>query len=171
MQNWTDLYKELSDKVNDNLTDIRWIDLWHNQVNFLETEHPFPTPAVFLAFRSKAINDIGNKVQDVTLQIDVYLYFETFADTFYGSHNQESALDFLKNLNDIYALLHGTNGENYSEMRRTDIHPVDTGNAGNLYRQVFECTLIDYAAQKAFDDATAPDLVIAPKDCNNFIIQ
>ena len=169
MQNWKELYTELSDKINDNLTDIRWIDLWHNQVNFLETEHPFPTPAVFLAFRSKAIDDVGNNVQNVTLQVDVYLYFETFADTYRGSHNQESALDFLTNLNDIYALLQGSSGENYSNMRRTDIHPVDTGNAGNLYRQVFECVLMDYAACKAYDDATANDVVIEPMN-NGFIL-
>ncbi|WP_147439122.1 hypothetical protein [Faecalibacter macacae] len=169
MQNWKDLYLELSDKINENLSDIRWIDLWHNQVNFLETEHPFPTPAVFLAFRSKAIDDVGNNVQNLTLQVDVYLYFETFSDTFRGSHNQESALDFLTNLNDIYALLQGSSGENYSNMRRTDIHPVDTGNAGNLYRQVFECVLMDYAACKIYDDTTATELII-DKQNNRYII-
>lgn len=169
MQQWTDLYLELSNKINDNLHEIRWVDLWHNQVNFLETEHPFPTPAVFFAFRSKIIDDVGNNVQTLTIQVDVYLYFETFDDTYLGSHNQQSALDFLTNLTDIYALLHGTSGENYSEMRRTDIHPVDTGNAGNLYRQVFECVLQDYAASKNYEDTTASDLIIEPKN-NKFII-
>ena len=169
MQQWTDLYLELSNKINDNLHEIRWIDLWHNQVNFLETEHPFPTPAVFLAFRSKNIDDIGNNVQTLTIQIDVYLYFETFSDTYLGSHNQQSALDFLNHLTDIYSLLHGTSGENYSEMRRTDIHPVDTGNAGNLYRQVFECVLQDYAATKDYVDGSASDLIIESKE-NKFII-
>jgi len=61
MQNWKDLYIELADKINQ-IEAVRWIDLWHNQVNFLEEEHPFPTPAVFLSFRGRNFEDIGLKV-------------------------------------------------------------------------------------------------------------
>lgn len=78
MQFWTDLYKELATKITDNIPEVRWVDLWHNQVNFLEEEHPFPTPAVFLSFRSRELEDAGKKVQKVNLQVDFFLYYETF---------------------------------------------------------------------------------------------
>ena len=50
MQYWTDLYLELANKIKDNLQQIEWIDLWHEQVGYLTEELPFPTPAVFISF-------------------------------------------------------------------------------------------------------------------------
>lgn len=169
MQNWEDLYNELG-TIIDQVAAIEWIDLWHNQVSFLDDEHPFPTPAVFLAFRSNKIDDQGVKTQQVNLQVDVYLYFETFADTYKGGVNQGSAMAFLKSLDQINALLHGSSGNNYSSMRRTSFGPVDTGGAGNLYQATYECLLIDYSAQKTFADGTFKELEIGPKDGNGFIV-
>lgn len=160
MQNWKQLYKELAEKINDNIETVRWIDLWHNQVNFLTDEHPFPTPAVFLNFRSNSINDTGLKVQQLNLQVDVYVYYETFLDTFKGAYNEESALGFLDLLNDVYALLHGTSGASYSGMRRTAFNPVDTGGAGNLYLITFECALVDYSAQPDYDELSVDGINI-----------
>jgi len=152
MQFWTDLYKELSAKITDNIPEVRWVDLWHNQVNFLEEEHPFPTPAVFLSFRSRELEDAGKKVQKVSLQVDFFLYYETFLDTFKGAYNEEGALQFIETLDLLHALFHGTDGDNYSSMRRLSFNPVDTGNAGNLYQLSFECLLQDYSAMKQFVD-------------------
>jgi hypothetical protein len=154
MQNWQDLYTELCEKITTNLEKIEWVDLWHNQVNFLEEEHPFATPAVFLSFRTLNTQDAGERVQAVTLQVDCYLFYETFSDTYYGSANQQDALIFLGLLNDLHALLHASEGENYSSMRRLAFNPVDTGSAGNLYQCSFECLLTDYAAQKAWEDGS-----------------
>lgn len=146
MQNWKDLYTELATLLADKLPAVQWIDLWHNQVNFLEEEHPFPTPALFLNFRLTEATDTGERVQNIRLQVDVYIYYETFADTYNGAWNQASALGFLDLLNDVHAILHGNSGANYSNMRRIGFNPIDTGNAGNLYMQSFECVLVDYAA-------------------------
>jgi len=159
MQNWTSLYLEISTKI-DSIAAIKWIDLWHNQVGFLQDEHPFTTPACFLGFRSNEIKDTGRKVQQVVLQMDVYLFYESFADTFKGSVNQQSALGFLQSMDDINALLHGSSGENYSGMRRVGFAPVDTGGAGNLYQATYECTLVDYSAKKVFDEGSFNDVKI-----------
>ena len=115
MENWQNLYLELAEKLSTDLDDnelefynklntiaehdgkspIRWLDLWHNQVNFLEDELQFPTPAVFLSFRSKNVQDLGDKLQEMVLQIDCYLFYETFSNSFQGSFNQEDALNFI----------------------------------------------------------------------------
>jgi len=162
MQNWKDLYKELSTTIQNNLTEIKWVDLWHNQVSFLESEHPFPTPAIFLGFRIQDAQDTGNKTQTVNLQLDCYVYYETFADTYSGSWNQDSALAFIGILNDLYALLHGSFGTNYSSMRRISMSPVDTGGAGNLYLVSFSCVLRDYAAQDDLIDIEVDDVIVEP---------
>ena len=146
MQNFKNLYLELAEKISQNLPEIEWIDLWHSQVYNLAEEHPFPTPAVFLAFRSAGIQNIGVKVQQVTLQVDVFLFFETFADTYNGGINQEEALAFLDAIDGINKTLHGSSGSNYSSMSRKSFSPLDTGGSSNLYMLTYECLLMDYSA-------------------------
>lgn len=160
MQNWNDLYKELCATISNQVPEIRWKDLWHNQVNFLQDEHPFPTPSLFFSFRTVSANDMGEKVQNLTVQVDTYLFFETFADTYDGSWNQDSALGFLSLLSQTFAALHGSEGQNYSNMRRIGFSPIDTGGAGNLYMQSFSCQLVDYAAMKQFEEMKIEDISI-----------
>ena len=146
MENWQDLYVELAERIVEKMPEIQWVDLWHNQVGFLAEEHPFGTPAVFIGLRSSQTNDIGELVQVVDLQVDFYLYYETFLDTFQGAYNQEGALAFTKSLDALFGNFHGTSGKNYSSMRRVAFAPVDTGTAGNLYQVTFECKLSDNSA-------------------------
>jgi hypothetical protein len=161
---WSDLYKELAETIQANIEEIRWIDLWHEQVNFLTEELPFPTPAVFIDFSTRDANDNGLLTQELTCQIDMYLFYETFSDSYMGSYNQDGALDFLDRLTEIYALFHGTSGSNYSEMRRTDMQRIESGGAGNLYRISFECLVIDYAAKELFNEVQMPDRAIDVED-------
>lgn len=145
MQNWKDLYLELANKITTNIAAIKWVDLWHNQINFLQEEYEFPSPAVFFAFRSNKIDDAGQKVQQINLQVDVFLFFETYADTHNGSINQADALAFLQAFDNINKTLHASSGTNYSSMRRIGFGPVDTGGSGNLYQVIYECLLTDYS--------------------------
>ncbi|MNS03107.1 hypothetical protein D3C72_344350 [compost metagenome] len=160
MQNWKDLYKELASIIEAKVPGISWQDLWHNQVNFLEEEHPFPTPALFYSFRTMGTTDLGKKAQKLPVQVDIYLFFETFADTYNGSWNQNGALGFLDLLTQVHAALHGTTGENYSSMRRISFNPVDTGGAGNTYLQSFSCELIDESAVNQEEEVNNEELDI-----------
>jgi hypothetical protein len=147
MEAWTDLYQELADKIKDKLTDIQWLDLWHEQVSYLTEEVPFPTPAIFIAFNTRNCDDKGLLIQDVETQIDLYLFYETFSDTYQGSYNKDSAIDFLKLLTKIHTLFHGKSGENFGTLRRTDMKQEESGGSGNLYRISFECVIEDASAQ------------------------
>jgi len=169
MQNWKDLYIELAEQLSDKIPAIKYFDLWHNQVNFLSEEHHFPSPALFFDFRIIEAKDSGNMVQTVKLQVDTYLFYETFADTYKGSHNQSTAVQFLEILNEVYGHLHAKSGNNYSEMRHNALQSIDTGGAGNTYRIGFECTLQDYAAQNIYIDGTVSDVDIIPGDSPDLV--
>jgi hypothetical protein len=160
MQNFRKLYLELSQKIKDNLPEIEWIDLWHSQVYNLADEHPFPTPAVFLAFRSSGIKNVGLKVQQVTLQVDVFLFYETFADTYAGGINQTEAIAFLDSMDGINKVFHGSNGQEYSSMSRKGFSPVDTGGSANLYLMTYECLLMDYSANVEDGEGTFADMEV-----------
>lgn len=158
LQGWGKLYQELALKVKENINGINWIDLWHNQVGFLVEEHPFPAPALFFAFRILSVEDLSEKVQRVEIQIDMYFFYETFLDTFQGAYNETDALDYLDDLTALYKLFHATSGDNYSEMRRTGLTTVDTGSAGNLYKQTFTCSTVDATALNSFEVVVPGDI-------------
>lgn len=178
MEYWSDLYLELSTKITNNLTAIEWCDLWHEQVSYLTSELPFPTPAIFIAFNMLDAEDKGLKGQICNTQIDFYLFYETFSDTYAGSVNQDSALNFLKQLTEIHKLFHGTSGANYSNMRRVDMKREDSGDAGNLYRISFNCMVDDMSAMQEFNDTEVNEVSILRENIthnveidNRFIVE
>ena len=171
MQNFKALYTELADLLTANIPSINWVDLWNSQVYNLEGEHPFPAPAVFLAFRSSRMDDAGAKLQKVQMQVDVFLFYETFLDTFKGAYNQGEALAFLDIMDSINKELHGSSGVSYSNMKRVSFSPVDTGGAGNLYSITYTCELMDYSASKEWGEGKFADLQIDPNIDNKYIIQ
>lgn len=163
MEFWTELYDEIAGKITDKLPQVAWVDLWHEQVNYLTEELPFPTPAVFVAFSTLSTDDRGTLAQDCNTQVDLYLFYETFSDTYAGSINREGALDFLHTLTELHALFHGKSGRTYSAMRRTDMRREESGGAGNLYRLSLECRVTDYSACHLFVTTENPDAGVQVK--------
>lgn len=184
MQNWKALYKELSEMIKPvdedgkpllddqenelGIPQVKWVDLWNSQVYNLENEHPFPAPAIFLAFRGTGGEDMGLKVQKVNLQVDVFIFWETFLDTFKGAYNQDEALDYLDTIDQVNKLFHGSSGKNYSGMRRVSFSPVDTMGAGNLFNVTYQCTLADYSAADEIIEGQGNEISVEP--CNNFTL-
>lgn len=174
MESWSNLYLEMAQTLAADLsedeikkfgnlntisgyetkTPIRWMDIWNNQVNFLSEELPFPAPAVFFSYRTTGITDLGEKAQQITLQIDCFYFYESFANTFHGSFNQEDAIRFLKIMDFINSRFHGTSGDNFNSMRKIGFNPEDTGGTGNLYKIVFECIIRDDSASENLENGT-----------------
>lgn len=176
IQNWTEVYKDICETINTEIENVKWQDLWHNQVGFLTDEHSFETPAVFHSFRILNTEDMHEGAQDVTLQIDMYLFYETMLDTNFGAYNQDDALEFLDTITKLHQAFHGKSGKYYSEMRRVGFSAVDTGSAGNLYLQTFKCKMRDLSAVKGFDIHTSSDIEITRENApihdlgNDFMI-
>lgn len=164
MEYWSDLYLEIAEKITQSRPDIQWVDMWHEQINYLTIEHPFPTPAVFIAFNMLEAEDQGLKAQNCNTQIDIRLYYECFEDTYVGAYNQESAINFLRELTELHKLFHGTSGEHYSEMRRIAMVDEASGDAGNLYRISFACNVYDDSAVKQYIDKEVNDITIVRED-------
>lgn len=165
---WTDCYIELKDIIRNregflslipdeysdlrermvNAPEIEHIDMWHEQVSFLDEEHEFPSPAVFIEFNTLDIEDEGLLVQRLHTQIDFRLFFETFADTYDGAIMQKEALSFLDLLTLLGMMFHGKTGNNFGTLRRTHVGREDSGGAGNMYRISFECDIMDYTTME-----------------------
>lgn len=131
--------------------------MWHEQVSFLDEEHPFSSPAVFIEFNTLGIEDEGLLVQRLHTQIDFRLFYETFSDTYEGAAMQEEALSFLDLLTLLGMMLHGKSGKNFGTLRRTHVGREESGGAGNLYRISFECEIMDYTTMELASHADMKD--------------
>ncbi|MGQ1889119.1 hypothetical protein ACT29H_01625 [Thermophagus sp. OGC60D27] len=158
MEAWTDLYKELAEVIKTKTPEIEWIDLWLEQVSFLTDELPFQSPAVFISFNTMSCNDKGQLIQNCETQIEFYLFFETSSDTYVGSYNQDSAINFLRILTKLHTAFHGLCGNNFNTMRRVDMRREESGDAGNLYRISFASVLEDASAQAEYDQQSVNEV-------------
>lgn len=160
MEAWTDLYNELAERIQNKIPEIEWIDLWHDQVGYLTEELPFPSPAVFIGFNTINIEDLAQLIQECDTQIDFYLFFETFSDTYMGSYNKSSAVNFLSLLTELHICFHGHSGVNHQTLRRIDMRREDSGGSGNLYRISFAGNVEDASAQKEFNANEVNEITI-----------
>lgn len=136
------------------LPDIEHVDLWHDQVDYLSEEHPFPTPAVFFGFTTLNVADNGELMQTTDLQVDIYLYYETFADTYNGAKMQNEALEFLDLLLMIGLMFHGRSGEHFHQMRRSGTYRQESGGSGNLYRLQFQTNVSEFSGLNLHNHVT-----------------
>lgn len=160
MEAWSDLYTEIAEQIITKIPEIIWVDLWHEQVSHLSNDLPFQTPAVFISLYTKECTDRSLLIQDCNMQIDMYLFFETFNDTYSGAYNQQGAIEFLRLLTKLHATFHGVNGTNFNTMRRTDMRREESGGSGNLYRISFECMVEDASSQKEYDQQDVTEISI-----------
>ncbi|WP_264521188.1 hypothetical protein [Flavobacterium sp. N1994] len=161
MKNLKNVYLEHEQRITVNMSNIKTVDLWSEQVSFMAEEHPFSSPAVFFAYRVLSAENLSEKLQQLRMQCDIYLFYETFADTNRKAKNQQKALNFLDDLATINACFHCSNGKYFSEMSRTGFDPVETGGAGMLYVQRFQFTMLDDSAQILYKNLKFENMEVA----------
>lgn len=136
----TELYERM-----ESLPEIMHVDLWHGQVDYLSEEHPFLTPAVFFGFTTLNVADNGELMQTTDLQVDIYVFYETFADTYQEAKMQNEALEFLDLLLMVGLMFHGRSGEHFHQMRRSGTYRQESGGSGNLYRLQFQTNVSEFS--------------------------
>lgn len=123
---------------------IRTVDLWNEQVEFIEQEDAFDTPAVFVEFRPVQWGTLGGSVQraELTLRLHVVTAWQGSARD--GSPYQEQALarfDLLDRLDAKLFNFAGSSadrGVGFCLFRRTASHT--NHNHGELVEDVTDFT-------------------------------
>jgi len=146
-------YIELAEIVS-TLPAVKWVDLWSNQTDMFDMELPFPFPAVFIEINSDNIESIGELAQDINAFVTLHVAYETLAETYKGSYNQNTALAFFDLLTELHKLLHGVNGENFGEMNRVSLRAEQTGDNIIQYEMTYNTVIRDYSAVKQYEQET-----------------
>lgn len=97
---------------------IAHIDLWNQNVEYLEQEEAWDTPAVFVEFAPITWEEVqdGHFRSDVTVNLHVVTRWE--GSTASGSAYQEGSLKVFDLLQYINLALHELSGETFHSMRR-----------------------------------------------------
>jgi len=159
-QDWIAAAQEIMGLIADNVPAIQFIDLWAEQTDFPEDEYPFPLPAVFLEFNAQKIDDLGENVQDLTTEVKVYLLFIPTGDTHQSGKGNGDLSAFGALLRDLYKLLQGTAGDNFSQLSRVAMAREKAAPFEWCYSQTFSGLIRDYAACKTFEEEDPGDLSV-----------
>ncbi len=84
---------------------FKHFDLWNQQVEFIEQETPFLTPAVFVEFLPMKWRTLGNRVQDADLTTRLHIVTEWNALTADYSPEEEDALAYLDIVDSVVAAM------------------------------------------------------------------
>lgn len=86
----TERLKELKEENGNPV--IRHIDLWNEQVEFIEQEEPFDTPAVFIEFRPVQWRTLSGTVQQADVPFRLHVVTKWKGSARDGSMFQEESL-------------------------------------------------------------------------------
>ena len=108
------IYKAICDRISQQVSEVKHIDLWNNNIAVLSGGAVWPRPAVFIEFETIEWRQQQNRVR--MADIAVRLHIVTDAVSYNGSTDpkQDTALAFLDLLNKVNAAMHGLRGENFA---------------------------------------------------------
>lgn len=124
----TFIYKSLTERLktwkgDDGKPVIRTVDLWNEQVEFIEQEEPFDTPAVFVEFRPVRWTTLGGLAQQADVDIRLHIVTRWKGSAKDGSVFQMDALrrfDLLDRIDNALFNLQGADGgTSFCMFRRT----------------------------------------------------
>lgn len=97
---------------------LKWVDKNRGQIQHLTTELVIPMPAILIAFPGTDYEYQGAGSQKGMAIVRITMLFESYADTFHGSVNQDTALEYLLYCDAVYECLENFYGDNFSALKR-----------------------------------------------------
>lgn len=145
------IYKALVEKLKEYTDEegnkvFKHFDLWNEQVDFIEDETPFETPAVFVEFQTINWGDTMQRVQRGTLPLRLHVVTEWKGASNDGSIYQDEALKRLDLLDDmanhLFDWRYDKNGVNVQRMQRKSSYT--NHNHGELVEDIedFSCIVL-----------------------------
>ena len=90
---------------------FKHFDLWNRQVEFIEEETPFETPAIFVEFMPIPWETLGQNIQEANLTLHFHIVTPWYANTAANTANvRDAALAYLDIPTVLFRQLHGQHG-------------------------------------------------------------
>lgn len=155
------VYQAIRSRIESELTAIKWVRIWNNQLQNLEDgqQIPFLFPAVFVEFLDVQYTQLGGGIQNGLCRLRLHIL-----DEFWNGDDQEENLQVFDVKDSVYKLLNNWKSETAqtSPFLRTS-EEQDTSHS-NLYHfiQDYEVRFNDIAAQTPVNgvDATIDTITL-----------
>ena len=158
-QDWTKAYQQIAAIILTRVPEIKHVDLYYGQERIADDDGnwvPFKAPACFLQFDLVA-EDLGELRQQLTVDIKVYVAFETVQDTNQGSLGQARALQFGALMRKLHQVLHNTQGDDFGPLSRVAMAREEGPPYWYFYSQTFRAVLLDYGATRNWTELADMD--------------
>jgi len=123
------------------------IDIWNQNVEFMEQSAPFNCPAVFVEFHPVNWNQEGSGQQSGTLKTTLHIVTEYLTNTEEGNALQGSSLDYLDYPNHVLDALHNFETGETSAWNRVGSIPNHNHERFLDSREVYECEITTRASE------------------------
>lgn len=100
-------------QINEQLTAIKHFDLWNQNLEYLDEEQPFNTPAVFIEFAPINWRHQGQGVRDASVMVKLHVVTRRNMPTRSASPYAGEALGFFALVDAINLCLHGHKGQQF----------------------------------------------------------
>lgn len=113
------LFLAIVARLTEAVPDIKFIDLWNEQLAVIKTGAAWPLPAVFVEFEQYDVHQQANHVR--TAEISVRLHIITRAVNYNGSKDERmaQALAIFDDIDKINAAMQGLCGEGFASFMLT----------------------------------------------------
>lgn len=141
---------------------LQHFDLWNRQVDFLEEETPFRTPAVFVEFMQHNWQTLGLKKQCADLNIRLHIVTQWFSDTADNTPGEfkDKAVEYLDIIDKVVAKMQNFAPANSNEFTRTQSIPNHDHARYVDSIEEYVCNIVDTSAVPQPQYATVNPVVI-----------
>lgn len=133
-----ELHNAFAAKLDSN-AQVKWADMWKNQVTKARNKYPFNYPATFVSIRSVPWQDMTFNVKEGTATVDVYIFFDKYGDTFEGASDKANSLLMLDLLDTLANDLHWLTGESFGETTQIGEEDLTDRYDRPAHRLTFQC--------------------------------
>lgn len=108
------IYTAICQRLQEQLPEIRHIDLWNNNISALSGGAVWPRPAVFVEFEAIEWHQQQNKVRMADVAVRLHIVTDAISCNGSADPRQDSALAFLALINKVNSAMQGLRGNNFA---------------------------------------------------------
>ena len=108
------IYKAICERLTAQVPDIKYLDLWNNNIASLSGGAVWPRPAVFIEFETIEWKQQQNRARMADIAVRLHVVTDTVSYNGSTDEKQDTALAFFDLLNRINSAMQGLRGENFA---------------------------------------------------------
>lgn len=108
------IYKAICERLTQEIPEVKYLDLWNNNIAVLSGGAVWPRPAVFVEFEAIEWKQAQNRVRRGDVAIRLHIITDAISYNGNSDERQEEALSYLDMLDRINAAMQGLRGDNFA---------------------------------------------------------